>query len=84
MWLFAFPGERERPCPVPVSTGGAQEGDEHEFWGLASFQSNGKALTGSSYTHSDDSEAKFLSDSSSDSCPLRLPDAGLLSNPSHD
>lgn len=59
--MFAFPGERERPCPVPVSIGGTQEGDEHEFWGLASLQSNGKALTVLLFTPLDDSKAKFLS-----------------------
>lgn len=62
--MFAFPGECEWSCPVPMSTGGAQEGDEHEFWGLASLQSNGKTLTGLLFTPSDDRKAKFLSNSS--------------------
>lgn len=35
--MFASLGERERPRPVPVSARRAKEGDEHEFWGLASL-----------------------------------------------
>lgn len=62
--MFVFPGECEWPCPVPMSTGGAQEGDEHEFWGLASLQSSGKTLTGLLFTPSDDRKANFLSNSS--------------------
>lgn len=42
--MFGFPGKCEWSCPMPLSVGGAQEGDEHEFWGLASLQSDGNAL----------------------------------------
>lgn len=43
--MFAFSGECEWSRPLPVSDRGTKEGDEHEFWGLAPLQSNGKALT---------------------------------------